>query len=219
MTEIDFIPGWYHDDRRRRTWYRQRYMMVLVMTGIWIVGNMIAGGVISRAHADLDSLRVSYEKGLSKIDQSKQLQNDLADLQRKSRFLQSLCPRTLPSAILAELAVRIGGGAVLKEITAVQVPFEQLDSSGKKNGAHVQLSSSGKHEAADPVPVSPTVWKVTCTGFARDGAEVATLIARLEESQYFTRVVPGFSRNSKWNDRNVTEFEISCIVADYVLTD
>jgi hypothetical protein len=60
-----------------------------------------------------------------------------------------------------------------------------------------------------------TVMTVKLSGVAADGAEVASLISRLEESDYFTRVVPVFSKNQTRSGTTVTEFEIQCVIADF----
>jgi hypothetical protein len=65
------------------------------------------------------------------------------------------------------------------------------------------------------MPDSPQRIRVTLTGIADGGADVARLIERLETSDYFESVSPGFSRAKKVGSLDVTEFEITCWVADY----
>jgi len=213
MKEIDFIPSWYHDNRRRRLWYYRRYMAILIITGFWIIGNLIAGGIISRAYADLDSLCNSYEQGLQKVELARKLEARLLKLTRQSRMLQHLRPRTEISPILAELSSCIGERTALTDISLVLSPFQALESPRSNGPATVQIKNS--YAGGPSLLKTDTVMTVKLSGVAADGAEVASLISRLEESDYFTRVVPVFSKNQTRSGTTVTEFEIQCVIADF----
>ena len=218
MKEIDFIPSWYHQNRRRRVWYLRRYVMILIVTAVWMLGNLIAGGIISNAYADLESLRSSYEKGLQKVDQARRLESRLLTLSRQDQMLQHFCPRTNISPVLAELSSRIGDRVVLTDLSLIQTSLEDLDSPRQTGSAAVQVKKSGaKGDLA--ASQSDTVLKVVLTGMAVDSAEVAALISRLEESEYFARVVPVFSRNQQRFDTTITEFEIRCVVSDFKMVE
>jgi hypothetical protein len=217
MKEIDFIPSWYHENRQRRNWYFRRYVTILLVTGIWMIGNLIAGGIISRAYADLDSLRSSYEQGLKKVELARKLESRLLTLTRQSRMLQHLRPRTEISPILAELSSCIGDRVVLTDVSLVQTPLEGAESSRPAGAVAVQIKNGP--DRGESMLKSDTVMKVTLSGIAADGAEVASLISRLEESDYFTRVVPVYSKNQMRFNTTVTEFEIHCVVADFRTTE
>jgi hypothetical protein len=70
-------------------------------------------------------------------------------------------------------------------------------------------------DAASAIPAEDTRFKVAITGVAAGVEDVANLISQLENSSYFCHVVPGFSRAGKVKDFKVTEFEISCYLANY----
>lgn len=214
MKDIDFIPSWYHENRQRRNWYFRRYVTILVVTGVWMIGNLIAGGIISRAYADLDSLRSSYEQGLKKVELARKLESRLTTLIRQSRMLQQLRPRTEISPVLAELSVCIGDRVSLTDLSLVQAPLETSESSRPAGSAAVQIRS-GSGPSAAAMTYTDTVIRIKLAGIAADGAEVAALISRLEESAYFIQVVPVFSKNQSRFETTVTEFEIHCVVADF----
>jgi hypothetical protein len=190
---------------------------ILIVTGIWMIGNLIAGGIISRAYADLDSLRSSYEQGLQKVELARRLESRLLTLTRQSRMLEHLRPRTEISAILAELSSCIGDRVALTDVWLVQTPLDSADSSGPAGALTVQVKSGPA--SGELMLKSDTVMKVRLSGIAADGAEVASLISRLEESDYFTEVVPVFSKNQMRFNTTVTEFEIHCVVADFIRTE
>jgi len=217
MKEIDFIPSWYHENRRKRYWYFRRYITILILTAVWMLGNLISGGIISRAYGDLESLRSSYEKGLQKVDQARKLETRLASLTRQRLLLQHLQPRTDISPILAELSSRIGDRIGLTELSLIQTSLENLDAPKQSVSASVQIKNGSV--STEDSPKSDTVLKIVLAGIAADGGEVAALISRLEESEYFVRVVPVFSRNQSRFNTTVTEFEIRCVVADFEIVE
>jgi hypothetical protein len=57
---------------------------------------------------------------------------------------------------------------------------------------------------------------VVISGIAAEASDVARLISELEESPYFCRIVPGYSRNKKVGQFMASEFEIGCYVANFV---
>ncbi len=148
--ELDFIPSWYHENRRRRNWYLRRYLAIVLLTGLWIVGNLLSGSVISKAYADLETLRGTYEKGLQKIIQARRLQEQLSVLSRQNRLVTGLRPRTAISPVLAELSRCIGERAVLTDLYLAQTPLETLEAGAARiSGAqgiqanHLNISNVG----------------------------------------------------------------------------
>ena len=215
--ELDFIPSWYHEKRQRRNWYVRRYMVIAVITGLWIVGNLFSGRFISKAYADLGVLRETYEKGLRNVIQVRHLQERLSVLNRQSQILHQLRPRTPVSPVLAELSRCIGGRVVLTELSLVQTPLEARSASSQKTpAAQAKPAGSPKNDwrtGAD------TVLRIRLVGFAVDGAEVASLICRLEESEYFTEVIPVYSKNQTRFGTSAAEFEIQCVLADFTVRE
>ncbi len=213
MKEIDFIPSWYHENRRRRNWYFRRYMAVMLFSAAWMIGNLISGGIISSAYGELDSLRSSFENGMQKIDQARKLEARLAELSRKQKLLLDLQPRTQLSPILAELSSCIGPRVVLTKVSVTQSSPETLETSRQSSPAGIQVRRNTARQ--ESLVFSDSILKVVLAGIAADGAEAAALISRLDESEYFIRVVPVFSRNQSRFEKTVTEFEILCYVADF----
>ncbi|HOQ04072.1 MAG TPA: hypothetical protein PKY88_02510 [Anaerohalosphaeraceae bacterium] len=216
--ELDFIPSWYHESRRRRNWYLRRYLAIVLLTGFWIVGNLFSGSIISKAYADLEGLRSTYEKGLQTILQVRRLQEEISILNRQSRLVSQLRPRTALTPVLAELSRCIGERAVLTELTISQVPFESAVGSSPKTGTGIQVRLS-TDKKGDWLKDSDTVTRIRLAGFALDGSEAAALISRLEESDYFTRVIPVYSKNETRFGATVAGFEIQCVLADFVVRD
>jgi hypothetical protein len=100
-------------------------------------------------------------------------------------------------------------------LTLTHEPIE--DSRGHGIAGSVAVVQVGKTDKdSDPVvPKAPTRIKCVMTGIAARPADAATLIARLEETKYFEQVALVFSKPKEIQQQDVTEFEISCYVADY----
>jgi hypothetical protein len=216
--ELDFIPTWYHENRRRRNWYVRRYLAIAVITGLWILANLFSGSVLSKAYADLQGLRQTYEKGLQTIFQARRLQEEISVLSRQSRAVSQLRPRTAATPVLAELSRCIGERAVLTELSLSQVPLESVWGASAKTGTSVQVKLTGSPKT-DWLKESDTVTRIRLAGFALNGAEVAALISRLEESEYFTQVVPIYSKNETRFGTTAAGFEIHCLLADFVVRE
>lgn len=216
--ELDFIPSWYHENRRRRNWYLRRYLAIALITGFWIVGNLFSGSIISKAYADLEGLRSTYEKGLQTILQVRRLQEEISILSRQSRLVSQLRPRTALTPVLVEISRCVGERAVLKELTLSQVPLESVVGSSPKAGKGIQVRLS-PNKKSDWLKDSDTVTRIRLVGFALDGTETAALISRLEESDYFTQVIPVYSKNETRFGATVAGFEIQCVLADFVLRE
>lgn len=215
--ELDFIPSWYHENRRRRNWYLRRYLAIVVITGLWIVSNLLSGSVISKAYADLEGLRGTYEKGLQKIIQARRLQEQLSVLNRQNRLVEQLRPRTAVWPVLAELSRCMGERVVLTELSLVQTPLESVSAPAPRtSGAQVKVGAGKKGEWRSD---ADTVLRIRLIGFATDGAEVASLISRLEASEYFGQVVPVYSKNEIRFGTNTAGFEIQCVLADFAIRD
>ena len=104
------------------------------------------------------------------------------------------------------------------DLSLIQVPVEELDSPGKVSTASVKVQT-GSGSQTDSLFDKDTILKVVLTGIAKDSAEVAALISRLEQSEYFDRIVPVFSRDKEHFDTEVSEFEIRCVVADFIMVN
>lgn len=218
MTEIDFIPSRYHRDRQRRIWFRQRYATIVLALAVWSVGTMLAGRFIARAHGQLAALQDSYEKGLRKVDLANQMEVRLMELTQKTQMLERLCPRTNVSAVLAELTARVGERVLLSNLQIAQMPVEpETSDAGGASGSAVRLGGTAGGKPASALPQEAMCSSVVLTGIAANAGDVANLIARLEESDYFSRVSPRFSRNKEMEEENVTEFEVECIVSDFII--
>jgi hypothetical protein len=212
-TELDFIPQWYRAGRNRKLWHQRQYVMIGLAIAAIACGFMAAGRSLTLARADLSAMRSEFESGISKIQQFRELQTELSDLQKDVRTLEAISPRTPYTAALAELTHCIGANIVLGKLTIRAVPVESAsrDKAVKQKQNRVQLSGA----TAISTTLGPVQTELVLQGVALNGSTVAELIAALEQSEYFCRVIPGYSKNAKVRDFDVSEFEVRCVLADF----
>lgn len=214
MIELDFIPDWYRADRNRRVWHQRKYVIVGLCAIAIACGLMLTGRNLSQAQAKLAVLRSEFESGISQVQRYRQLQLQLEGLEKSARMLESVSPRTPYSAVLAELSHCVAPEIVLSKLSFQMVPVEDAGPAGaaRQKPNRVQLGTNSASNQSSAIPLQT---ELTLQGIAVNGSVVAELIAALEQSEYFSRVVPSYSKNAKFQDCDVSEFEIRCVVADF----
>jgi Tfp pilus assembly protein PilN len=212
MTELDFIPEWYQAGRNRQLWRQRRCVMIGLTVVVVVCGFLAAGRSLTLANAELSMMRSEFESGISKIQRFRERQTELGNLQKNVKMFEAVNPRTPYTAALAELTHCIDSNIVLSKLTIQAVPVESadLDKAAGRKQTRVQMRSAAAATSAAPVQT-----ELILRGIALNGSTVAELIASLEQSGYFCRVIPGYSKNAKVHDFDVSEFEVRCVLADF----
>ena len=146
-------------------------------------------------------------------DECNKLTTVLNRLRDKVKILDKLDHKTSIANVIAELSFLVPDNVILSKIDIGLERFEAGATSS--NASRVRLLRRGA-DAADAMPAEDSRFKVVVAGISAGVEDVAALISVLESSSYFCQVVPGFSRSSKVKDFTVTEFEVSCYLANYV---
>jgi len=221
MKEIDLLPNWYKSDRRRRISYRAQYIAVGGVFLLMVAWNFITGYSISRATAEVsrDASKVVIAEMATK--ESIRIKNETAKLQQKAKTLKEIDSRIDVASVLGEISFLIEKNVVLNKVEFKATRFaESGDRSDSESAVRAAGSSFGGKESA---PLGEVRFKVVISGVASDTSDVAELICKLEDSQYFCQVIPSFSRTRKMKREHsgegeefqVSEFEISCELANY----
>jgi hypothetical protein len=218
MIEIDFIPQWYRANRNRRRWYQRQILILSVIAILVALWSFVAGRGLSRARAELAVSCVKFESEIGKIQQYERLQVEYSALQTQNKILESIVPRTSYSAVLAELSHCVGADIVMKKLSLRSEPID-IDPRGNMSVAMGKTAKRNSAAGADETLEQPlpTQTRVILVGYAADAQGVAALISSLERSNYFFRVVPVYSKNGSIENRDIAEFEIQCILADFKL--
>jgi hypothetical protein len=110
----------------------------------------------------------------------------------------------------------------LSKVEFVAEKFE--DGSERKSNSSTAIKAiAGKSSGKDAPPLGNVRFKVLMGGVALNAGDVAVLICKLEDSPYFSQVIPLFTRNREMKTSanlegekfQMSEFEISCNLANY----
>ena len=218
MKEIDFIPQWYKAGRERKRRCVRHYSLMAVLFTLMVGWGFVINGHVSRVSAEVEEIHTAFEKGRLRGEQVNLLESRITEMKEKTTFLDKIASRTKVTAILGELSYLIGENVILSNLS---LQNELIQNSVRKNAfasaAVVRVSGSKKDDQDVVIPASPSHCKVVLTGIAARPVDAASLIARLEQTDYFNQVSLIYSKPKKVKDQDVTEFEIRCFVADYTL--
>ena len=213
MKEIDFIPQWYKAGRKRQVSYRRQYTVMGVAVAIMFVWSFAGNHTISKANAELNTIEADLRENAAVLEEYNSLESQILTLKEKADLLNGIDDKIDLPAVIGEISYLVSEKIVLRKVEFKTEIFGDTKTAVRTSRVTFgSASKSGKY----PMPAGNTRFKVVVAGLAADPSDVANLIARLEGSQYFSRIIPGFSRNRTVGDHLATEFEIGCYLANYV---
>lgn len=216
MKDIDFIPTWYKAGRERKRRYIRYYSLMGAMFALMAGWGFLINGHIAHVNAEVEEMQTIIDKGMGQAENAVVLKSQIDQMVKKSELLDQIELRTSMTAIMGELSSLFGENVILRKLS---LKNELIPNSQKKEPAAstsvVQIGGSKKNKTDQVVPPTPSRCKVVLTGIAASPADAALLIAQLEEANYFDQVLLNYSKPRKLKDKDVTEFEVRCFVADY----
>jgi len=223
MREIDFLPEWYKNGRRRKVNYRRQYVVLVGLVVLMAVWDLLTAGSISRARAQVSQIEQMAAQAQTALGEYTRLQSQIEQLGKKVQLLDMVDSRIDVPAVLAELSFLIGERVVLSKLDLQAEAFstENTPASLRQSGGVIRPAGSVAPARQEPL-LGGVKFKVTINGVASDVGDVAELVCRLEDSPYFFRVMPSFSRSRQIRNASddkqslqVSEFEITCYLANF----
>ena len=237
MKELDFLPQWYKDDKRRQQHVRKQYVALAAVFLAMMIFNVTEIQRANRAAAKATSLenqRVGAEAVVHGFDM---LTKELSEVKTRANLVAQMDSRVEVAAILAEMSHIIGDSIALRKLEMVAEPFRDPEEKGQTKGSAVRLAARSAGPEKSP-PLGWVKFRIVLTGVAAHSAEVPDLVLKLEESPYFQQVKLSFYGSTKAQAgprpapgppdgaaakaqaaSGVTEFEIVCYLANYKDTD
>lgn len=209
MKEINFLPDWYIQNLAGRRQRREYFIVIILIIVDLIAWNLFVNEKAAFAKAGNDYYTKAYQtqsKGAIKYDLA---QAAHAQLKSKAAILDSLDSKVNISTILAELTYLTGDKIILNSL---EIKAEPVEEKSSKMDDQIRVAAENLQKT---INLKGKQFKVILLGIAAGPADVAQFINNLEQSNYFRQIKPGFSRNSEINGRQVSEFEISCCLANY----
>lgn len=218
VKEIDFLPEWYKAGRKRKVSYKRQYTVITSLFAVLVAWSFVVDHSASIAKATVERRNKFAPINQGITAEYNQIKNDLEKLKTKTDLLDKLLPTVNFANVIAELAFVVNENIMLKFL---DIAAEQIDTANTQRNTTkpvVKLTADTQDSEA-VMPPENYRFKVTITGIAAGAPDVAMLISKLESSPYFCNVIPGFSKTKEINDYSVTEFEITCFIANYVLQE
>ncbi len=223
MKEINFLPKWYENDRRRQISFQTQYVILGVMFVMMLLWNFVAAHSISKTTAELAQIAPRYAEAESISREFSKIESEAMKLEKTAKFAEGVDSKMDVASVLGEISFLVGKRTLLSKLEFVAEKF--VDKKGNKiNDSSLALIGNpvGFREVQG-LPFGKVRFKVVISGIALDASDVAKLICKLEDSPYFCQVIPSFSRNRKikterrviGEDYRVSEFEIICYLANY----
>ena len=234
MKELNFLPQWYRDEKRRQVRVRSQYIALVAVFLAMVTFNVTEIHRTSQAAAKAASLENQRVGAEAVVHEFNVLTKELNELKTRANLVAQMDSRVDMPALLAELSHSIGDSVVLRKLEILAEPFRGEEEKGQNQGSAVRLAGRAAGPEKD-LPLGRVKFRIVLTGVAAHPADVPDLVCKLEASPYFQRVQPSFygSTRAQAGPRpvpapqdgaalartqgvpSVTEFEIVSYLANY----
>lgn len=241
MKDIDFLPEWYQEGKRRRVHIRRQYVALSVVFLTMLSYNLTSEHRISRASAKIARLEDRRIEAQEVMAEFNQISRALGQQRAKADIIRRIDSRINVGAVLAEISHMTGEQVILNRVEFLSEPVAQAAPQSSDNSGSTIRAVARSNKSAQEVPLGDVRFRIVLAGAATDPADAAALVRKLDESAYFTRVSPSFSQPGKLSIApkgpevpvqggvvplaagkdtfQVTEFEIMCYLANYEEVD
>jgi sensor c-di-GMP phosphodiesterase-like protein len=215
MKEIDFLPEWYRNGRRRQVSYRAQCIALSGVFVVMIVWSLVAIHSISQAQAELTEMATRRGQAENVAGELAGLEDGLRELRRRVESTAEIDSRIDVASILAELSFLIDEKVVLSKVELTAEKFVQKQQAEPSQDVGtvvraVQTKLSDKKE----MPLGNVRFKVVIAGVAADASDVGVLMCKLEDSPYFCQVILAFSRDTEITNRSTPSLSTGANVAE-----
>lgn len=205
MKEIDFLPVWYKKSRRQQFRYRWQYVIIIIGFVFMVSWSFFAGKVVNNSQAYV------LDDGINTTGEYQKYQAQLKQLTSHEALIGKYSSKVMLSAVMAELSFIADESIILNQFEITAEEYEPGKIANVEATSLVRKTANTQKENSE----RDIIYKVVLYGIATDNNAVAKLLCDLEQSQYFCNVIPGYSKNVKFKDKFLSEFEISCYIANF----
>ena len=221
MKEIDLLPEWYKNSRRHSISFLTQYIVLSSIFMSMLIWCVISAAAVSRGSSEIERLekqKMQLEKETALFSKYSGL---ISDLTEKTKTFRQIDSRIDVAAVLAELSYLVDEKIVLSGISFVA---EKIDGSAKASQSAPRTAQSSG--TGNDVLLSGDVrFAVRINGIAKEAADVAQLTIKLEESPYFSQVVPLFTEHTANKGvgpsgaarKESADFDIGCYLSNYAV--
>ena len=205
MKEIDFLPIWYKKSRRQQFRYRWQYVIIITGFVFMVSWSLFSGKIVSRSQAYV------LDEDVNTTGEYQKYQVQMKELTSHAALIEKCSSKVMLSAVMAELSFIVDESVILNRFEIAAEKYEPGKIANIETTSAVRKTAKAQNENIE----QDIIYKVVLCGIAIDNNAVAKLLCDLEQSQYFCNVIPSYSKNTKFKDKFLSEFEISCYIANF----
>lgn len=207
MKEIDFLPSWYKKNRRQISGYKWQYGVIIGCFAFMVCWSFISGKVVSSSSA-IDQHQGKAESNT--LLEYEKYKVELEKLNKQKNTIDKCLTKMSVANIIAELSHIVGDNVVLSR---VEINAKEFESKNKNYRSSSVIRSSNRDDKTEYE--NNVIYTIILKGVSTDNNSAAQLICDLEDSSYFSKVILGYSKNIQQKNKQMSEFEISCYLANF----
>jgi Tfp pilus assembly protein PilN len=194
MKEIDFLPEWYKNGRRRQVSYRAQYIALGGVFVVMIVWSFITTHSISQARAQVARMETNQAQAKKVSAELAGIEDEIRVLRNNADSIEQIDSRIDVASILGEMSYLIDDSIVLQKVEFIAEKLTNELGAGNTPGTGAVVRAVRAKSNNTKVPLGKVRFKVVLAGVAADASDVAALMCKLEDSRYFCQVVLSYSR-------------------------
>lgn len=226
MKEINFLPQWYKQNKINKLKYRMEFIALSAMFLFMLLWIAVAG---YRVLSQKNKLSALLEKSIIAEQASGEyavLKRQLHQLQKNQKIIESIDSRMDITHVLAELSYLIDSKTVVTKLEFDAESLSKENAEEQKDFSRLRVAEAESYE--DSFDVTGNIrFKIMIKGIAFAQGDVAEFVCKLEDSPYFCKVIPSYTRNVKAKTGTlfcaegyqISEFELSCYLANCLVSD
>ena len=195
MKEIDFLPEWYKNGRRRQVSYRTQYIALGGVFVVMIVWSFITTHSISQARAQVARMETNQAQAKKVSAELTEIEDEIRVLRNNADSIEQIDTRIDVASVLGEMSYLIDDSIVLQKVEFIAEKLtNELEAGNTPGAGAVVRAVRAKSNNTKGLLLGKVRFKVVLVGVAADASDVAALMCKLEDSPYFCQVVLSYSR-------------------------
>ena len=145
MKEIDFLPEWYKNGRRRQVNYRLQYIIIGGVFAVMMVWNHVSVDSLAKVRAknmELETRQSQSEKVSAKLEEYKK---EISVLHEKEKILDSMDSKIIVANVLAEISYLVDESIVLEKVDFIseRIQDQYISEKALLPASVVKAANSG----------------------------------------------------------------------------
>lgn len=215
MSECDFIPDHYREERAFRRSIRVRVSGFGVILSIMVLWCVAHGHRLAGAEAMQSEISLQLDQVETNAAKKRAMDSQLAELRSRQRLIEKLSGRASLVLVFSELSRRQPEMVVLTDVSvdcSSLAAYTEQTAASPVSGIPPSVQPGGvKLEVSQEPPTMQARLKLS--GIAVSLPDIIQFAAALEKSPLFDRVTMKVNDSTVWAGRSAERFELTCELA------